>query len=629
MELGFLYCDSFGGAEFLTLTYPELTMSDRIEDYAIIGDCETVALINRRGSIDWLCWPHFASPACFAALVGTEENGHWSIAPKDAAPGTRRYLDHTLVLETRFETQDGVVALVDFMPIRGRNSDVVRIVRGIRGEVPMTMELVLRFDYGRSVPWVTRLDDGALRAIAGPDMVVLHSPAATRGEDFRTVSEFTIHEGETAAFVLTYGPSYEDLPQPVDPEEALQETIRFWQDWVGRAKLTDEYSDAVERSLITLKALTYRHTGGIVAAPTTSLPECLGGQRNWDYRYCWLRDATFTLLALMNAGYFEEASAWRDWLLRAAAGSPNQVQIMYGIRGERELMEWEVGWLCGYEGSKPVRIGNAASEQLQLDVYGEVADALLHGHLGGIAPTPTAFALQRSLTDHLATIWNQPDQGIWEIRSGPQHFTYSKIMVWVAFDRAIRSAEQFGLNGPVDQWRKVRDQIHDDVCNKAFDSQLDSFTQAYGSKELDASLLLMPLVGFLPWTDPRVRGTVAAIEKHLMLDGFVMRYKTESSDDGLPAGEGAFLACSFWMVSALKMLGRDDDAKQMFDRLLSLRNDVGLLAEEYDPKAQRHLGNFPQALSHIALINAAFEFMRASSPGQQRAQSSPAARPHQ
>jgi GH15 family glucan-1,4-alpha-glucosidase len=609
----------------LTVTYPEFAMSDRIEDYAIIGDCETVALVNRRGSIDWLCWPHFASPACFAALVGTDKNGHWSIAPKDAAPGTRRYLDHTLVLETRFETQDGVVTLVDFMPIRGRNSDVVRIVRGIRGEVPMTMELVMRFDYGRSVPWVTRLEDGALRAIAGPDMVVLHSPSQTHGEDFKTVSEFTIHEGESAAFVLTYGPSYEDLPQPVDPEKALRETIRFWQDWAGRAKLTDEYADAVERSLITLKALTYRHTGGIVAAPTTSLPEQLGGQRNWDYRYCWLRDATFTLLALMNAGYFEEASAWRDWLLRAAAGSPNQVQIMYGIRGDRGLMEWEVDWLCGYEGSKPVRIGNAAAEQLQLDVYGEVADALLHGHLGGISPIPTAFALQQSLTNHLTTIWDEPDQGIWEVRGGPQHFTYSKVMVWVAFDRAIKSAEQFGLSGPVDQWRKVRDQIHDDVCNKAFDPQLDSFTQAYGSKELDASLLLMPLVGFLPWTDPRVRGTVAAIEKHLMLDGFVMRYKTESSDDGLPAGEGAFLACSFWMVSALKMLGRDEDAKQMFNRLLSLRNDVGLLAEEYDPKAQRQLGNFPQALSHIALINAAFEFVGASSPGQQRAQSSPAA----
>ncbi len=599
-------------------------MSNRIEDYAIIGDCETVALVNRSGSIDWLCWPHFGSAACFAALIGTAENGHWSLAPKEAAPGTRRYLDHTLVLETRFETPEGIVALVDFMPLRGRNSDLVRIVRGIRGKVDMTMELALRFDYGRTVPWVSRLDDGGLRAIAGPDMVVLHTTAETRGENLKTVSEFTVHEGETVAFVLTYGPSYEDLPQPVDPESALQETIRFWQDWTGRANLTGEYADAVERSLITLKALTYAQTGGIVAAPTTSLPEKLGGERNWDYRYCWLRDATFSLLALMNAGYFEEAGAWRDWLLRAAAGSPDQAQIMYGIRGERQLMEWEADWLCGYEGSRPVRVGNAAAGQLQLDVYGEVADALMHCHLGGMPPTETGFALQRSLTDHLATIWDQPDQGIWEVRGEPQQFTYSKVMAWVAFDRAIKTAEKAGLRGSVDQWQKTRDQIHHDVCTNAFDTQLGSFTQAYGSKELDASLLLMPLVGFLPWTDPRVRGTIAAIETHLMRDGFVMRYRTESTDDGLPAGEGAFLACSFWMVSALKMLDRNDDAKRMFDRLLALRNDVGLLAEEYDPKEQRQLGNFPQALSHISLINAAFEFMRASSPGQQRAQSSPA-----
>ncbi len=599
-------------------------MTKRIEDYAIIGDCETVALVNRNGSIDWLCWPHFASPACFAALVGTEQNGHWSLAPKDAAPGTRRYLDHTLILETRFETPEGIVALVDFMPVRGRNSDLVRIVRGIRGKVDMIMELVLRFDYGRAVPWVSRLDDGGLRAIAGPDMIVLHTTAETRGENLKTVSEFTVHEGETIAFVLTYGPSCEDLPEPVDPEDALQETIRFWQDWAGRANLTGEYAEAVERSLITLKALTYAQTGGIVAAPTTSLPEWIGGPRNWDYRYCWLRDATFTLLALMNAGYFEEAIAWRDWLLRAIAGSPEQAQIMYGIRGERQRMEWEADWLNGFEGSRPVRIGNAAAGQIQLDVFGEVSDALLHCHLGGIPPTETGFALQRSLTDHLASIWNQPDQGIWEVRGGPQHFTYSKVMAWVAFDRAIKTAERAGLRGSLEQWRKVRDQIHLDVCTNAFDTQLNSFTQAYGSTELDASLLLMPLVGFLPWTDPRISGTVDAIENHLMLDGFVLRYKTECTDDGLPAGEGAFLACSFWMVSALNMLGRDDDAKRMFDRLLALRNDVGLLAEEYDPKEQRQLGNFPQALSHIALINAAFEFMRASSPGEQRSQSSPA-----
>jgi GH15 family glucan-1,4-alpha-glucosidase len=599
-------------------------MASRIEDYALIGDCQTAALVDHRGSIDWLCWPHFASPACFAALLGTEENGHWSIAPEDPAPGTCRYLDHTLVLETCFETREGRVALLDFMPIRGRNSRLVRIVRGLHGAVPMKMELVLRFDYGRSVPWVTSMEDGALRAIAGPDMAVLYSTTTTHGENLKTVSEFTIHQGETAAFVLAYGQSYEELPEASNAEDALQETIRFWQDWAGRAKLTGEYAGAVERSLITLKALTYCHTGGLVAAPTTSLPERLGGERNWDYRYCWLRDATFTLLAFMNAGYFEEAKAWQDWLLRAIAGSPDQVQIMYGIRGERELREFEIDQLCGYENSTPVRVGNAASKQLQLDVYGEVADAMLHGRLGGISPTATDSGLQRALTNHLATIWNQPDQGIWETRGEPQHFTYSKVMAWVAFDRAIKNSGESGLQDEVAQWRMVREQIHQEVCNRAYDSNLCSFTQSYESKELDASLLLIPVVGFLPWTDPRIRGTVAAIEKHLMVDDFVLRYKTERVDDGLPAGEGVFLACSFWMVSALKMLGRHDQAKRMFDRLLNLRNDVGLLAEEYDPHANRHLGNYPQALSHIALINAAFEFMNVSSPGQQRAASSPA-----
>ncbi len=599
------------------------TMSVPIEDYAIIGDCETVALISRGGSIDWLCWPHFASPACFASLVGTPENGFWSIAPTDAATSTRRYLDHTLVLETRFETPNGAVVVLDFMPIRERNSHLVRIVRGIRGQVPMRMELALRFDYGQSVPWVTRMENGAVRAIAGPDMVVLRSTEATRGEGLRTVSQFSIREGDEAAFQLSYGLSHEDIPQPVQPEEALRETVSFWEDWTSQANLSGEYAEAVERSLITLKALTYRHTGGIVAAATTSLPERLGGERNWDYRYCWLRDATFTLLALMNAGYFDEACDWRDWLLRAAAGSPDQVQIMYGIRGERRLTEWELPWLSGYENSRPVRVGNAASDQLQLDVYGEVADALLHAHMGGIPANETSLALQCSLTDHLATIWDQPDQGIWEVRGGPQQFTYSKVMAWVAFDRSLKTAEKFGLQGDQERWRQVRDRIHSEVCEKAYDSELGSFTQAYGSKELDASLLLLPLLGFLPWTDPRIRGTVEAIENHLTVGGFVLRYKTEHVDDGLPAGEGVFLACSFWMVSALKMLGRDDDARRLFDRLLALRNDVGLLAEEYDPRAQRHLGNFPQALSHIALINAAFEFMRASSPGQQRAASKP------
>ena len=591
----------------------------------MIGDCETAALVSHRGSIDWLCWPYFSSPACFAALLGTEEHGHWSIAPKNGKPGTRRYLEHTLVLETRFETEEGAVELLDFMPMRGGTCcDLVRIVQGVRGAVPMTMQLVLRFDYGRSVPWVTRTDDGGIRAIAGPDMVTLTTNIETHGENLKTIAEFTIHEGETASFVLTWGLSYKDPPTPVDAEGALQETIRSWRDWTRRAKLNGDYAEAVERSLITLKALTFRQTGGIVASPTTSLPEWAGGPRNWDYRYCWLRDATFTLLALMNAGYFDEACAWRDWLLRAMMGSPDQAQIMYGIRGERQLLEWEVDWLPGYEGSRPVRIGNAAAGQLQLDVYGEVADALLHGHLGGMPAPETSFSLQRALTNHLATCWNLPDQGIWEIRGEPQHFTYSKVMVWVAFDRAIKTSERFGLQGEVAQWRALRQQIHDEICERGYDAKLGSFTQAYGSKEVDASLLLMPQVGFLPWSDPRIRGTVEAIEKQLLVDGFVLRYRTERVDDGLPAGEGVFLACSFWMVSALRMLGRDDDARLMFDRLLGLRNDVGLLSEEYDPAAKRQLGNFPQALSHIALINAAYEFMRTTSPSRQRAESAPA-----
>jgi GH15 family glucan-1,4-alpha-glucosidase len=597
-------------------------MAARIEDYAVIGDRETVALVSNQGSIDWLCWPTFASPACFAALVGTEDNGHWSIRPKKPERTTRRYVDQTLVLETRFETDQGCAVLLDFMPVGGNNSHIIRILRGERGSLVVRMELVLRFDYGRSVPWVTRLEDGALRGIAGPDMVVLRTPAPLRGENLKTVSEFTIHRGESLPFILSYGPSFAELPAQPDPEQALQKTTSFWVEWASRTKLQGEYADAVERSLLTLEALTYRRTGGIVAAATTSLPEQLGGPRNWDYRYCWLRDATFTLLALMNAGYFDEACAWRDWLLRAAAGSPDQLQVIYGIRGERQLMEWEVDWLCGYENSRPVRIGNAASTQLQLDVYGELADALLHAHLGGIPASESDSAMLATLTDHLVTIWEQPDEGIWEMRGGRKQFTYSKIMAWVGFDRAIQNAERFGLRGDVDRWRQVRDKIHHDICQKAYNSGLGSFTQTYGSKDLDASLLLIPLVGFLPPADPRVRGTIEAIEKELMPQGLVLRYKTEDVDDGLPAGEGAFLACSFWMVCALSMLGRTQDAKLLFDRLLGLRNDVGLLAEEYDIDAKRQVGNFPQALSHISLINAAIEFANHGSPGQQRGQSS-------
>ena len=599
-------------------------MPSRIEDYALIGDCETAALVSRAGSVDWLCWPNFASPACFNALLGTADNGHWSIAPKQKSNCSRRYVEHTMVLETTFETESGRATIVDFMPPRGHNPDLIRIVRGVRGTVELELELVLRFDYGRSVPWVMSLEDGTLRAIAGPDMAVLRTPVELRGENLRTCAEFTVREGESIPFVLTYGPSYQPLPHPIEPEKSLEYTLDFWKKWSSHAKLHGAYAADLERSLITLKALTYRHTGGIVAAPTTSLPESLGGERNWDYRYCWLRDATFTLLALMNAGYFEEAQAWHDWLLRAVAGSPDQVQIMYGIHGERNLMEWEIPWLGGYENSKPVRVGNAAADQLQLDVYGELADALLHAYLGGIRSTFEDVGLQTALTNHLADIWQQPDRGIWEIRGEPQHFTYSKVMAWVAFDRVIKSLEKTGDHKALDRWSQVRDQIHQEVCEKGYNAELGSFTQAYGSKQLDASLLLIPQVGFLPYDDPRVRGTIDAIEKNLMSGGLLLRYRSESTDDGLPPGEGVFLACSFWMVSALKMTGRVDEAKELFERLLALRNDVGLLAEEYDPKSQRLMGNFPQALSHIALINAAFEFNRMSSPGKQRAQSTPA-----
>jgi GH15 family glucan-1,4-alpha-glucosidase len=599
------------------------TMPIPIEDYALIGDCESAALVSRQGSIDWLCLPHFSSPACFASLLGAEDNGHWSVTPKAPARCTRRYLDHTLVLETTFETADGCARLLDFMPLRGRNPDVVRMVRGVRGAVAMCMELVLRFDYGHTVPWVTRLEDGGLRAIAGPDMAVLRTSAPLRGENLKTLSDFTIHEGESICFVLSYAPSTEDAPKSADPEQGLRETVEFWQEWAGRARLHGEYAGELERSLITLKALTYSRTGGIVAAPTTSLPEKLGGQRNWDYRYCWLRDATFTLLALMNAGYYQEARAWRDWLLRTAAGSPDQVQIMYGIRGERNLLEWEIPWLSGYDDSRPVRVGNAASGQLQLDVYGEIADALFHAHLSGIPASPDDVNLHIALNDHLAKIWEQPDEGIWEVRGPRQHFTFSKVMAWVAFDRAVKAWEKFHLGADVERWRDLRDRIHADVCQKGYNSRRGSFTQTYGSEQLDASLLLIPQVGFLPYEDPRVRGTIEAIEKHLMQDGFVLRYRTEQTNDGLPAGEGVFLACSFWMVSALRMMGREPDARSLFERLLALRNDVGLLAEEYDPKEKRQVGNFPQALSHIALINAAFEFNRAASPGEQRANSTP------
>ncbi len=582
-------------------------MALKIEEYAVIGDCETAALVGKNGSIDWLCWPDFASGACFAALLGTTENGYWQIAPGAEVTGSSRaYRSHTLVLETKFETSEGAVRLIDFMPVRGKNSDVVRIVEGVRGSVAMRMELALRFDYGRTVPWVTQWD-GGVRAIAGPDLVVLRSSIETHGEEMKTVADFTVSVGERVWFALTYGVSYEEGPGPIDAEQALEETQRFWEEWTGKGRLCDRYSEAIERSLITLKALTYRPTGGIVAAVTTSLPEAIGGPRNWDYRYCWLRDTTFTLLALMNGGYYEEAGDWQDWLLRALAGSPDQVQIMYGIKGERRLYEWEVPWLEGYEGSKPVRVGNAAAEQLQLDIYGEVMDAFLHAQNGLKREQDLNLHVERALLEHLELVWESPDEGIWETRGGPQQFTYSKMMAWVAFDRAIRAMEHEEVEAPLERWRGIRQKIHDQICERAFDAELGSFVQMYGSKALDASLLLMPLVGFLPGSDARVRGTIEAIEKTLMRDGLVLRYDTHRVDDGLPAGEGVFLACSFWMVSALKAIGREDDARALFVRLLELRNDVGLLSEEYDVADKRLVGNFPQAFSHIALVNAAFD----------------------
>ena len=595
-------------------------MSFPIEDYALIGDCETAALVSRRGSIDWLCWPRFDSPACFSAVLGTPEHGRWLIEAADPdARATRRYRGNTLILETRIDTNDGTVSLIDFMPPRGKNSDVVRLVRGERGKVRIRMELVLRFDYGKTVPWVNRLDDGTWRAIAGPNMVVLHTPVAVMGKDLTTIADFEIAAGETVPFVLTHGSSHTEPPARIDPESSLESTEAFWSAWAAHAESSGDWSDAVTRSLVTLKALTYAPTGGIVAAPSTSLPEALGGPRNWDYRFCWLRDATLTLLALMNAGYYGEARAWRDWLLRAAAGAPAQVQIMYGVAGERLLQEFELSWLPGYEDSRPVRVGNDAHCQLQLDVYGEVMDVLHHSRRGGLSPSEADWAFQRTLLDQLQKVWNTPDRGMWEVRGDPRHFTYSKVMAWVALDRGIRAVETCRLDAPVDRWRAVRDAIHREVCTRAFDPQLGSFVQSYGSRELDASLLLIPTTGFLPTTDPRVRGTIEAVERALLVDGFLMRYDTRTSDDGLPPGEGVFLACTFWLADAYVLLGRVDEARKLFERLLSLRNDVGLLSEEYDTGQRRLVGNFPQAFSHVALVNTAHNLVRAAKPAHQRA----------
>jgi GH15 family glucan-1,4-alpha-glucosidase len=588
-----------------------------LEQYGMIGDCQTAALVGIDGAIDWLCLPRFDSAACFAALVGKPENGRWVLAPSDKPKSVkRRYRGDSLILETEFETADGVVSVIDFMPPRTEEPDLVRIVVGRKGRVRMRMELVIRFDFGSIVPWVKKID-GGMRAVAGPDMLTLHTPAALHGEDLTTVTEFVVEEGEEMPFVLMWHASHLPPPDRIDPHEALASTEKSWEEWSSKCTYDGPWRDAVMRSLITLKALAYDPTGGIVAAPTTSLPEQLGGVRNWDYRFCWLRDSTFTLYSLLNTGYTEEAAEFRDWLLRAVAGDPSDLHIMYSIMGRRRLTEIELPWLDGYEGAKPVRIGNAASQQFQLDVYGEVLD-MLHLCRKGLGVSEDVWQFQTALMKFLESAWNQPDEGIWEVRGPRRHFTHSKVMAWVAFDRAVKDGERFGLDGDVDRWRTIRDEIHQQVCEQGFNQQIGSFTQYYGSDLLDASLLMIPLVGFLPASDPRVKGTLAAIEKKLMQDGFVNRYATQSGVDSLPPGEGSFLPCSFWYVDNLTLAGRRDEAEQMFERLLNIRNDLGLLAEEYDQKAQRMVGNFPQAFSHVGLVNTAHNLAAHDGPAKHR-----------
>lgn len=595
-------------------------MSVPIEDYAIIGNCQSIALVSRDASIDWMGLPRFDSEACFAALLGTQKNGRWRIAPiHGAAEIHRRYQRGTLVLETEFVTATGRVVITDCMSRREGISDVFRVVRGIAGRMTLRMELVVRFGYGSLLPWVTRLEDGRLRIVAGPDQLLLDTPVETHGENFATIAEFDINAGETIPFTLSWRLSHLPMPERIDAAATTERVSQGWRDWSARCKGDDELSDIVRRSFITLKALTHHETGGIVAAGTTSLPEALGGPRNWDYRYCWLRDSTFTLYALMTGGFTEEADAWREWLLRAVAGAPEQMQIMYGVGGERRLTEFTVDWLPGYAESKPVRIGNAAHEQIQLDVYGEVLDAFYQARRLGIPSSTAGWAMETTLIRHLAEIWQQPDEGIWEVRGGRRHFIHSKVMVWVAFDRAVRSIEEFDLPGPIEEWRKLRDRIHDDICSKGFNTELNSFTQYYGASEPDASLLLIPLVGFLPADDPRMRGTIVLIERTLLQDGFVRRYNPDRTSDGLPGTEGVFLACSFWLVDNYVLQGRIAEAQALFDRLLALRNDVGLLSEEFDPKSKHQLGNFPQAFSHVALINSAHNLMTANGPARHRA----------
>ncbi|MEA5456427.1 glycoside hydrolase family 15 protein [Sinomonas sp. JGH33] len=586
----------------------------RIEDYALLGDLETAALVGRDGSIDWLCLPHFDSPSCFAALLGTVENGRWLLAPAAGGECTsRRYLPGTLVLETTWETDEGAVRVLDFMPPRDGVVDIVRIVEGIRGTVEMLGELVLRFDYGHIVPWVRRRQ-GVLHAVAGPDSIYLTTTAPLEGRKLRTVSEFTVSEGDRVPFVLTWQPSHVDYKPQTDADVSLKRTTSFWSEWSDRCSVKGQYKEEVARSLITLKAMTFEPTGAIVAAPTTSLPESLGGPRNWDYRYCWLRDASLTLQTLIAAGYTDEAKAWRNWLLRAVAGDPADLQIMYSITGKRRLPEIELSWLEGYESSQPVRDGNAAAEQLQLDVWGEVIDglALTRASLG--KHTDTAWDVQSALMKHLEKTWRRKDNGLWEMRGPKRHFVYSKVMAWVAADRMVRAIDDYGFDGPRDRWAELRDEIRDDVLRRGVHPDHGYFVQAYGWDELDASLLLIPRVGFLPYTDPRVVATVEAVQRELAADGFVMRYRPEASNDGLPGTEGVFIACSFWLVTALVGIGRLDEARELFERLLGLRNDVGLLSEEWDPATGRQLGNTPQAFSHLGLVNAAIALREAEAP---------------
>ena len=608
------------------MTSDKKNSSRPIEDYGLIGNMISAALVSRGGSIDWLCLPRFDSDACFAALLGSPENGRWLIAPHASnCRVSRRYLPGTAVLETRFETDTGAVCLIDFMPLTDDEEkvDVVRIVKGEKGSVEMAMELVLRFNYGQTVPWVQRRDYG-LAAVAGPDTVELHTRIDLHGRDMKTLGVFTVEKGDSVPFTLSYHRSHKTPHFVPDRNQSLDRTVSWWREWSKRCRFehdNEKWCDAVVRSLITLKLLTYQPTGGIVAAPTTSLPEAIGGERNWDYRYAWIRDSTLTLYALLNGGYRDEAEAWRQWLLRAIAGHPRQLQIMYGVAGERRLTEHEVNWLPGYEHSPPVRIGNAAADQLQLDVFGELMEVLHAAREAKLSPLQEAWRLQQSLLGHLETVWQKPDRGIWEVRGPARAFTHSRMMCWVAFDRAIKSCERFGLEGPVDKWRKTRDAIHADICENGFDPERNAFVQYYGGKALDASLLLIAQSGFLQPNDPRVIGTVEAIERELRHDGLIRRYSTEDVDDGVGGREGAFLACSFWLADAYVLLGRLDDAAELFERLLDLRNDLGLLAEEYDAVSRRLLGNFPQAFSHVGLVNTAYNLIDAHGPAQQRSES--------